>query len=113
MKFKILVAALCISVVLLNSCSNNRLENIFYWDQTACADPWETGPNDNWDTTASALKDYLDNQGVKAKDIEFRDNRQTGKQFCEACNCKTGMRILVVIRDKDIPKMTELEFLPY
>lgn len=97
----------------LYSCSNNddspKDEIRFYWNQTQCADPWNTGQNSTNEETEIAVKVYLENQNVNVQNLGFDTNSPLATD-CESCGCGTGQRIIVDVEDSDIPKMEELEF---
>lgn len=95
----------------LQGCSDDNSLNIldFYWDQTACSDPWSTGPNNSNAETQAAIENYLSSEGIKgAKVISITgDGVQQG---CEACFCTTGTRINVTVPPNQSSKMITLGF---
>ncbi|GGX01192.1 hypothetical protein [Salegentibacter mishustinae] len=97
----------------LYSCSDDddspQDESIFYWNQTKCADPWNTGENSTNEETEIAVKTYLENENISVQKLEF-DTRSPLATDCESCGCGTGQRIIVDVEDSDISKMKELEF---
>jgi len=112
MKFKIQLL-LGLLLLLTYSCNNddnsNREETLFFWNQTKCADPWNTGENSSNTETENAVTEYLENENVTVISLNFDTNSPliTG---CEACSCGTGQRIIVEVNTSDISKMEELEF---
>ena len=98
-------------LVLIQSCATDAVDvdpTVFYWDQTKCADPWETTENDSNEVTEIALKDYLENNDVSVQNIEFEQSILP--EQCEACNCVTGQRIVVDVNLTSIAKMGNLGF---
>lgn len=79
----------------------------FYWDQTGCADPWESENSEA--EIRLTLVNYLENQGVKgARVTDFTfDGREA---ICLACSCTTGVRIFVEAPKSSKSKMLELGF---
>ena len=112
MKYKIIILAGLI-LFSLYSCSNAddspKDENSFYWNQTACGDPWNTGQNNTNEETEIAVKAYLKNKNVNVRNLKFDTNSPLPTD-CFSCGCGTGQRINVDVEDSDIPKMEELEF---
>lgn len=86
-----------------------RNEIRFYWNQTKCADPWNTGENDSNEQTEIAVKLYLENENVNVENVGF-DTGSPLASDCESCGCGTGQRIVVDVLSVDISKMEELEF---
>ena len=94
-------------------CNNDddsmKTEVLFYWNQTKCADPWNTGENESNEQTEIAVKDYLESQNVSIQYLDF-DTYSPLDVYCESCGCGTGQRIIVEVSDSDIPRMEELKF---
>lgn len=81
----------------------------FYWDQTACSDPWNTGANSPENETIQAVKDYLKDKGVKGiREVSITNDGI--EQDCKACFCTTGNRINVAVNIGQKSKMEELGF---
>ena len=111
MKYKIVIL---IGLILFSfySCSNNdspQDESIFYWNQTKCADPWNTGENNTNKETEIAVKAYLENENISIQKLGF-DNKSPLATDCEACDCGTGQRVIVDVKGSNIAKMKELDF---
>ncbi|MGB5237284.1 MAG: hypothetical protein WBN59_06580, partial [Flavobacteriaceae bacterium] len=84
-------------------------EVLFYWNQTKCADPWNTGQNDSNEETEIAVKAYLIDENVRINKLNFDANSPLDV-FCESCGCGTGQRILVEVSKSDVSKMKQLGF---
>jgi hypothetical protein len=82
------------------ACDNDNPEEIYFWQQTKCADPWETGENDPNPETILAIDEVLKEEGIKRLNIHF-DNNSSPDISCESCGCGTGQRILVTGNDTD------------
>lgn len=95
------------------SCSDDddspQDESRFYWNQTKCADPWNTGENSTNEETEIAVSTYLKNEGISVQSTQF-DNKSPLATDCESCGCGTGQRIIVDVEDSNISKMKDLEF---
>lgn len=64
---------------------------ILYYEQTFCADVWETGSTDS--ITLANVAAYLNEQNLYVADLSIK---QTGAaETCYACSCKTGKTIYV------------------
>lgn len=98
-------------VLFLQGCSDdNSLSSLeFYWDQTGCADPWDTNSNNSNEETQTAVENYLKNERIKgAKVVSITsDGIQMG---CEACFCTTGTRINVSVPVSQKERMIALGF---
>ena len=91
--------------------NDESMENkvLFYWNQTKCADPWNTGENDSNEQTKIAVKEYLENENIGIQNLDF-DTNSPLDVLCESCGCGTGQRIIVKVSNSDISKMEELNF---
>ena len=102
MKSKFLVKLLFIIPILLTfySCQKEKKVEDYYWVETKCADPWNTGENNTDSEVENSVIDYLKNENIKVFDITI--NHEQGLiEFCEACNCKTGRRIIVSVDNEN------------
>mgnify|MGYP003510914229 CR=1 FL=1 len=88
---------------------SSKKENQFYWNQTKCADPWNTGENDSNEETKIAVKTYLLSNNISVLNLDF-DTKSPLDIYCESCGCGTGQRIIVEVKNSDIVKMEELNF---
>ncbi|MGB3150127.1 MAG: hypothetical protein WBB27_05640 [Maribacter sp.] len=100
-------------LLLFNGCNSdgNSMETdaLFYWNQTKCADPWNTGENDSNDESEIAVKEYLESENVIIQNLGFDTNSPLDIS-CESCGCGTGQRIIIEVFNSDISKMKELDF---
>ncbi len=109
-KIKTLIGLLLLVAYSCNSDDDsNRNENRFFWNQTKCADPWNTGENDSNGETEIAVTEYLEIKNVNILNLGFDTNSPLATD-CESCGCGTGQRIIVYVKDLDVSKMEELEF---
>jgi len=94
-------------------CNNDddsvETEVLFYWNQTKCADPWNTGENDSNSETEIAVTVYLESEEVSILNMTF-DTNSPLDIYCEACICGTGQRIIVEVSNSDTSKMEALNF---
>ena len=72
----------------------------FYYKQTQCADPWQTGPNDS--ATLVNVSAYLKNLGLYVSGINIKADGTA--EICAACVCKTGKTIYVSSFNSDSTK---------
>ena len=99
--------------ILIISCSSNDTDieqNLYYYDQTGCTDPWNTGSNDSNDKTALELRKYFKSLEVIILDVSFEDISKEGEYSCDACTCLTGTRIIINIHERDSEKVVDVGF---
>ena len=94
----------------ISSCDNEIGQNLYYWDQTKCSDPWNTGENDSESKTVTALRKYFDSLDVHVSKINFENRSKEGEVSCDACPCLSGIRILISIPDNDHQKVIDVGF---
>ncbi len=94
----------------ISSCDHEINQGIYYWDQTKCSDPWNTGENDSDAKTATALRTYFDSLDIHVLEVNFESLPNDGKVSCDACHCLSGMRILISIPDSDHQKGLDVGF---
>ena len=81
----------------------------FYWDQTGCADPWQTAAINSDEELKVAIVNYLKSQGVsEARISDIKSDPP--QQVCLACFCTTGTRIYVEVPKKNKNTMIALGF---
>lgn len=102
-----------LTLVISASCSDNNDDDRvrFLWNQTGCADPWNTGPTNSDEDTADAIISNLtenDIQNVSIINFEYDESLATG---CLACNCTTGVVIHVETTEINNSKMENLGFI--
>jgi len=88
------------------SCNKEKNQESFFWTQTKCLEePWKRNSND----IESAIIDYLKNEDIIVDDVLFEFDASLS-QSCEACSCRTGTKIIVIIPTGNSIKMEELGF---
>ncbi|REG92746.1 hypothetical protein [Algoriphagus antarcticus] len=85
----------------------NHLE--FYWDQTGCADPWNSNSNNSNEEIQQAVENYLKEEGIRNAKVTSITN-DGFQQVCFACFCTTGRRINVTVPTNQKGKMIALGF---
>ncbi|MET2984847.1 hypothetical protein [Aureibaculum conchae] len=98
--------------IIYTNCTSNDDNSIdqFYWNQTACSDPWGTGNSNSENETKLALIDFLETKEVSIIKTRFENYFKDGELPCLACHCKTGIRIFITVDKKYTAKMIELAF---
>ena len=81
----------------------------FAWDQTQCADPWGTGAGSTEAETEAAVVAYLEGEGISVEQVAFLADAETDAA-CEACDCGTGIRIIVTVPSPSVTPMRVLGF---
>jgi hypothetical protein len=94
----------------ISSCDHEIGQNVYYWDQTKCSDPWNTGENDSEAKTATALRTYFDSLDIHVLEVNFENISEEGKVSCDACPCLSGIRILISIPNNDHQKGIDVGF---
>ncbi len=94
----------------ISSCDHEIGQNLYYWDQTKCSDPWNTGENDSETETTTALKTYFEGLDIDVLEINFENISEEGKVSCDACPCLSGIRILISISDRNHQKVLDIGF---
>jgi hypothetical protein len=101
---RILIILLLVVLVTAFTCrKNDQTEDqyaTFYYKQTQCADPWQTGSTDN--ATLSNVSKYLTAQGLYVASMQIKTD-DVGA-VCLACQCKTGKTIYISSYDTDSVK---------
>ncbi|PCI33748.1 MAG: hypothetical protein COB60_07135 [Flavobacteriaceae bacterium] len=110
MKTTYIVRSLLILLMSISSCDKEVDQNLYYWDQTKCSDPWNTGQNDNNTETTIALRQYFENLNVTILEISFENLSQEGENSCDACTCTSGVRITINVPESDSQKVLDLGF---
>lgn len=114
MKNKLLRSIFVLLLLIFVACSDSDdIGNgtTFYWNQTGCADPWGTRPNDSNKKISAALQTYLKGKGIGESDVVgFENTLKVGEYTCYACHCPTGILIYVEVPNSDEAKMEELGF---
>jgi len=95
----------------LQSCQEENTLTLleFYWDQTGCADPWNTNSNNSNEETQQAIENYLIDKGVRGATVSSI-NKDGIQLDCEACFCTNGTRINLTVPKDQKGKMIDLGF---
>lgn len=97
--------------ILIYGCSDNDIDqNLYYYDQTGCSDPWHTGENDSNAKTETALIKYFDHLNVTILGVRFENRTKEGEIPCNACTCLTGIRIIINIPINANEKVMDVGF---
>jgi hypothetical protein len=111
MKQKKNIAALLIAAVAaitLIACEKEELvvnrTMLFTYQQTQCADPWQTAATDT--QTIQNLKDYLVLQGLDAPflTIILGNSPASPPLNCTGCTCPTGRQFTISVLESDTMK---------
>lgn len=100
-----------VSVSLSCSDDNDEVDQVlFLWNQTGCADPWNTGPSDSNEETTEAMVSYLSENGVENARVVRFEFDESVVAVCLACSCTTGTVIYVATSETNSPTMEDLGF---
>ncbi len=109
MKISLNILTIAFVLSLFFSCDKKEDNLFFYWNQTGCADPWNTSSNDSDIETIQAVENYLSLESIDAESIKIEFDESL-TEACEACSCLTGNQIYVEVDDKYKDAMLELNF---
>ncbi|MBA6154589.1 hypothetical protein [Gelidibacter maritimus] len=79
------------------------------YNQTYCSDPWE--PVENKHKLIDRIKNYFESVNIGIADIKI-DNKGT-PQFCNACHCLSGNRVIATVSKDDLDAIKEFGFQEY
>lgn len=103
---------LCFLVVLIglvlvfSNCAKTGKVYWVYYNQTQCADKW--GSYTNNEDLKLKITSYFDSKGVDVYDIEIFSNGVA--DACLDCTCKTGKRIKLKVRKRDLDEVKQEGF---
>lgn len=109
--FAFLIAA--VAAVTLLACEKEELIGnktmVFTYEQTQCADPWQTGSSEA--QTIQNLKDYLAAQNLDAPllTVMLTDAPGGPPVNCTGCTCKTGKQFIVSVLESDTLKQKYID----
>ncbi len=96
----------------ISSCENSSDSDLFYYDETGCADLWWIDFNDTVVAPGvyeSVVRTYLLNEGIEMHSFHtFYDS--TVAELCFACHCHTGTVLQVEVASGNRRKMRRLGF---
>lgn len=101
--------AIVLLLAITISCTKEKNQELFFWNQTQCAEPWETLLSDSESKIKSAIINYLSDEDIKVDNVEFEFD-ENFEHFCQACSCTTGTKIIVTIPEGNSVKMEGLGF---
>ncbi len=90
MKYLFFKIILCI--LWLTSCKDNSIIEIYHFNETQCANPWQSNLNGE-DDDVTVIRNYLEQQSVDVQNV-FIDSSGVGED-CQACVCLSGRIIMV------------------
>jgi hypothetical protein len=79
-----------------------------YYDETRCADSWDTNENTPENEKIKAVEEYFKDKGIKIFKIEIA--KDGTPEACDACHCKSGNRTKCKIKERDLSKMEKEGF---
>jgi len=102
----LLVATLFSGSVFTSSCiKSNGTEWLFY-DETSCADAWPFAAVN--EKLKENITEHYKEKGIRIYDLEIFVDRTP--EVCAACTCKTGRRVKVKVKSRDVEAMQEEKF---
>jgi hypothetical protein len=85
---------------------------IFYYNETQCADKWQTGQNSTINEKRAALSIFLDQRGICFDTIRISSVYGLGED-CESCGCLSGDRYYLTAADYFLNQLSEINFKIY
>ncbi|MAZ97536.1 MAG: hypothetical protein CMP53_08450 [Flavobacteriales bacterium] len=95
------------------ACEKDTSPDLFYYDETGCADAWwvDAPPIDTltMDIYEEYVASYLENNNVEVLSFNVTYD-STVAQVCMACFCKTGKVLQIEVQSGKKRKMRQLGF---
>ena len=88
------------------SCAKHGNTYWLWYDQTLCSDKWGTYKNN--EDLKRVMLEYFDSKSIKVYDIEIFSNGTV--DGCLSCSCKTGKRIKLKVKKRDLKAIKEEGF---
>ncbi|MCH2021968.1 MAG: hypothetical protein MK207_05755 [Saprospiraceae bacterium] len=98
--------------ILICSCSKDNDPNVFYYDDTYCANPWDsyyTADSFSLNALNQAIDTFFRNENIQVNSIHFGFD-SSKIEYCYACHCTSGRIIVVNAASCNNPKMSSLNF---
>lgn len=95
----------------ISSCENASSSDLFYYNETGCADLWWVDFSDTLTpgTYESFVEAYLLDENIEMQSFQtFYDSAVA--EFCMACHCNTGTVLQVEVASGNKRKMRRLGF---
>jgi uncharacterized membrane protein len=109
-KFFINIVFIVICLLTVYTCQKEKNAEDYYWVETKCANPWNTGENSSDSEVENAVIEYLENENIKVFNISINHENNL-IELCKACNCNSGRRIIVSVDNEN--KIKEIGFKRY
>lgn len=101
------ILILFLGILTLSSCEKTTNTTWVYYNETYCADPWEQA-NVSKEEKKNNIVKYFKEQGIKIYAIEILNDGTP--EMCEACHCKSGVRIKCKVKKKEVEAMLNVNF---
>lgn len=109
MQSKLLILVLFFGLTSFSSCKKTSNLTWLYYDETGCNNFWMNfTPISTESELIEVVIDYLDSKEIKVLKIKIL--KDGNREACRACNCKTGRRIHIQVRNSDMNKAKEKGF---
>ncbi|MBO3099855.1 hypothetical protein [Gelidibacter pelagius] len=79
------------------------------YNQTYCSDPWEFAENNN--ELIDSIKNYFESVNIAISNVKIDDKGTP--QFCNACHCLSGNRIIATVSTDDLDAIKAYGFQEY
>lgn len=107
--FTTIITTLFFCVTSFSSCTKNVNGEIFFWNQTQCAEPWETILSDSKSKIKLAITKFLADEEIEVSQITFEFDKSRESQLT-VCTGTTGTKIIITVEEGNSIKMEELGF---
>ncbi|HQQ93859.1 MAG TPA: hypothetical protein PLQ93_04855 [Bacteroidia bacterium] len=91
-------SALCMTLLLALACTKPSNIRWVYYNQTYCSDKW--GAYSNNEDLKVKITEYCKSKNIDVYDIEIYSNGTADN--CLDCTCKTGKRIKLKVKKRDL-----------
>ena len=103
---------LLIFILGLSACCDKDESNIYYFNETGCANPWDGYYElDSFTLPAyqEMIRSYLESEGIGVRFLDFQTDSSV-MMFCLACHCTTGRVIETDVECGKHSKLIQLGF---
>jgi len=104
-----IIATLFFCITTFFSCTKPVNEAMFLWNQTQCAEPWETILSDSKSKVRKAITKFLRDEDIKVFNIQFESDKGL-KEHLTVCTATTGTKIIITVEEDSNIRMEELGF---
>ncbi len=98
--------------IFLGACCDKDESNIYYFNETGCANPWDGQfAPDSFSTAGyqQQIQQFLESEGIEVRSVNFEIDSSV-MMVCYACHCTTGKVIIADVECGRHNTLIELGF---